>query len=580
MARVERHYSRLVDYPLAVSIASTDHSCVAIAGDAAARCRWPHFADGEQFAIATAYVPAGWSRLVSGEHDRAPLALAQAVADDPAAAIAALSPPLAVAALDRRSGGLVVINDALGAARAFTLTTDGLTIWSNRPGALAVFAGIQPAADPEGWRVLAGAGWPLGGSSPIAGVKRLGPGTVCRADAAGAVTFEASHAVRSLVAPNSSWRELAGPAAEQMVSQAAEVASLWPEQADVDLSGRNGLAGDRGRHDRGGDRCEVSDLERDARRGEGRPRANGAPRGRAGASDPAAQGGQRHPGTPLLERAANLHPLHDGVRPPQKLRGKMTLPRPRPEGAKFSCDGGEIAHGFFDKSPAEIRGLRFGPGAPAESGSTRFFASGPRRPTPGRTPRWAARERRSSRSSTRARGTACAVCPDWFYLVDRFAHRSGLATDSERFCCSPFRCSSRPRSPCRPRQRVEGRLHEHLTARLGAGMEGVEYFQETEGEDRALEARARVGGRGRRDGGREHPGRWVARGRSGSRRRAARMAGAAGRRGQPQGDLPHRGGSRRASCRRAPPRSRARSRGRGRCPGWRCAARGSSGRSG
>ena len=489
MARVERHYSRLVDYPLAVSIASTDHSCVAIAGDAAARCRWPHFADGEQFAIATAYVPAGWSRLVSGEHDRAPLALAQAVADDPAAAIAALSPPLAVAALDRRSGGLVVINDALGAARAFTLTTDGLTIWSNRPGALAVFAGIQPAADPEGWRVLAGAGWPLGGSSPIAGVKRLGPGTVCRADAAGTVTFEASHAVRSLVAPNSSWRELAGPAAEQMVSQAAEVASLWPEQADVDLSGGMDsrvtaaatiAAGIDARYLTSNATPGEGKVARELMELQGGELEHRIRRRKAGSATP---------GTPLLERAANLHLLHDGVRHPQKLRGKMTLPRPRPQGAKFSGHGGEIAHGFFYKSRAEIRGLRFRPGALPKR-LDRFFAQGH-----DATREDAALAARSAVESIldegRGYGLRGPVLLDWFYLVDRFAHRSGLATDSERSVLFAVPGAVAAAFAMSPRERVEGRLHEHLTARLVPAWEGVEYFQETE-EKIARSKRERV----------------------------------------------------------------------------------------
>ena len=67
------------------------------------------------------------------------------------------------------------------------------------------------------------------------------------------------------------------------------------------------------------------------------------------------QAGSATPSTELLERAANLHLLHDGVRHPQKLRGKMTLPRPRPQNATFSGHGGEIAHGFFYKDERQLK---------------------------------------------------------------------------------------------------------------------------------------------------------------------------------------------------------------------------------
>ena len=478
MGRVERHYSRLVDYPLRVSSATAGHCCVAIAGDAEPRCRWSHFAEDADVAIGTAYVPGGWSRLVDGDSNQAPLALAKVVREDPAATILALSPPLTMAVLDRRSGALVVLNDAIGAGRLFMLTTDELTIWSNRPGALTIFAGVAPAADEEGWRVLAGAGWLLGDASTIAGTSRLGPGTVCRADERGAVTSLSTHAVRSLVRPEGAWRELAGPAAAQMVSQAREVASLWRDRADVDLSG--------GRDSR------VTAAATIAAGIDARYLTSNATPGEAGvARELLARrgGGLDHqvrrrktgsatPGTPLLERAANLHLLHDGVRHAQKLRGKMTLPRPRPQRAKFSGHGGEIAHGFFYETPSEIRALRFRPKALSRR-LERFFDRGFD----------ATREEASEAAHEavdrvldegRGYGLRGPVLLDWFYLVDRFAHRSGLATDSERSVLFAAPGAVAAAFAMSPRERVAGRLHRALIGRFVPEWAGVEYFKATE----------------------------------------------------------------------------------------------------
>ncbi len=478
MARVERHYSRLVDYPLRVSSAAAGHSCVAIAGDAEPRCRWPHFAEDEELAIATAYAPAGWSRLVGGEVGQAPLALARLIADDPAAVIRALSPPSAIAVLERGSGSLVVVNDAIGAARAFTLRAGEVTLWSNRPGALAIFAGLRPAADEAAWRLLAGAGWPLGGASPIEGITRLGPGTICRADAAGAVTSEPSNAIRSLVAPDASWRELAEPAGAQMVSQAREVASLWPGEADVDLSG--------GRDSRVSAAATIA-AGIDARY----LTSNAMPgEGKVARELMALQGGDLEhrirrrkegsatPGTPLLERAANLHLLHDGVRHPQKLRGKMTLPRPRPERAKFSGHGGELAHAFFYKSRSDIRRLRFRPGA-LEERLRRFFRHGhdatsaeARAATLGEVERVL--------DEGRELGLRGPALLDWFYLVDRFTHRTGVATDSERTSLFAVPAAFAAAFAMSPLERIKGRLHSRLVAQFVPAWDGVGYFQPTE----------------------------------------------------------------------------------------------------
>ena len=485
LRRVERHYGALVDYPLTTRRAVGGRSGLAIVGDADPRSRWPHFSEAADLAIATAHLPGGWSRLLDGSSGDAGLRLARAVAEDPDRVIATLSAPVAIAVLDRRSGGMWLVNDALGAARVFSLEVGGLTMWSNRPGALALFAGVRPRADERGWRILAAAGWLLADASPMAGVRRLRPGTVVTVSPSGEVRRRESGAIGALVRPQGTMAELAPLAAQQMTAQAREAARMWPETADVDLSG--------GRDSR------VVAAAVAAAGIDARYRTSDATPGEAGIARrlvelaPAAlehrvgrrRPGSASPGTPLLERARNLHRLHDGVRHPQKLRGKMTLPRPRPERPKFSGHGGEIAHGFFYKSRGEIRRLR-GPRRRLTRRVMRFFTQG-HDAALAESASAAEAVVEQTLDEGRELGLRGPALLDWFYLVDRFAHRSGIATDSERTALFAAPAVIAASFALKPRERVAARLHDELISRFVPEWGEVPYFKPT----RARAARIR-----------------------------------------------------------------------------------------
>ena len=475
LERVSRNYGRLVDYPLRTDVAIGGRNGVAVIGDAEPRCRWPHFAEGPDLLVACAYVPYGWHRLASaGPLEQASLELGRRVRDDPRDVALRLASPIAIAVLEPGQGRLTVLNDALGAARVFGFRTPELAVWSNRPGALHLFAGQRPAADESGWRVLAAAGWLLGRASPIAGVRRLAPGTVVTADGSG-ISERSTDAVRGLVRPDGRLRELAPIAAVEMADQVAHLERLWPERADVDLSG--------GRDSRVVAAATIAAgldarfVTSDATPGEAEV---------AEALIAAAPGEHAHrvrrrkersasPGTPLLERAANLHLLHDGVRHPQKLRGKMTLPRPRPEGAKLSGHGGEIAQGFFYKTDAEVRRLRLGRGR-LLARVMRFFEKGHRAAT---AECYAQAEAvvAAILDEGRAHGLRGPALLDWFYLTDRFAHRSGMATDSERVALFATPAVITAAFSMRPRDRVRSRLHDALVEEFVPQWRAQPYFK-------------------------------------------------------------------------------------------------------
>jgi hypothetical protein len=378
-----------------------------------------------------------------------------------------------VAVLDPRAERLTIVNDAIGAARLYEMRLPRGRIWSNRPGALPIFAGTEPAADERGWMILAAASWFLADSSPIEGVRRLAPATVVVADEE-VSERRSKRAGEWVQAKRGELHELAREAASQAEAQARAAAEIWPGRADVDLSG--------GRDSR------LSAAATVAAGIDARYQTSDSVPGEAKAAQAVIaaaprelehkvrnkKAGSATPGTPLLDRARNLHLLHDGVRHPQKLRGKMTLPRPRPNTATFSGHGGEIAHGFFYKNAAELRGARRKRGR--SDRVMRFFAKDHEAATAD-----AYAEARAAVESTFARGQEHglrgAVLLDWFYLVDRFAHRSGIATDSERISVFATPAFVRAAFSLKPRDRLGNVLHDFVIASLVPEWSDVPFFE-------------------------------------------------------------------------------------------------------
>jgi hypothetical protein len=215
---------------------------------------------------------------------------------------------------------LTVVNDALGAARAYEAAAGGVRAWSNRPGALVIFLGMDARADAHAWRVLAAASWFLGDTAPIEGMRRLSGGTVIEAGPE-RVEERRTRALDRWVTPGGDVSELSAQAIEDALRQAREAGELWPGEAKVDLSGgRDSRVAAAAVLAAGG---PARFLTSDATPGEAdvaRALIAAAP------GDPPhevsrTEAGSATPGTPLLYRAANLHLLHDGVRHPQKLRG-------------------------------------------------------------------------------------------------------------------------------------------------------------------------------------------------------------------------------------------------------------------
>ena len=472
---IRSHYARLVDYELVTREAAAGAVGVATIGDAEPACRWGHFSADDDYAIATAYVPTGWDRLTgSVPLPDAPLTLARRLRERPEAASLKLNAPFAAAVLDKRSRRLTVMNDALGAARVYVAERDGVTAWSNRPGALILFLGIDARADLRSWLVLAAASWFLADTAPVEGMRRLPAASVVEAERE-LLAEHKSDALKEWVRPAGDLAGLAGEAIDHARAQAESAEALWPGRASVDLSG--------GRDSRlAAAAVLAAGIPAEFRTSDATPGEADVARALIAAAPgehphriTKTEAGSATPSTGLLERAANLHLVHDGVRHPQKLRGKWTLPRPRPVGATLSGHGGEIAHGFFYKDKAQLRKLsRRRSRLPARV--MRFFRKDHEAALP-EAYEEAERHVEATLDEGRRLGLDGPVLLDWFYLVDRFAHRSGLATDSERISVFATPGFVRASFALDPSDRTTDRLHLELTGRLVPEWRDIPYFE-------------------------------------------------------------------------------------------------------
>ncbi len=147
LRRVEAHYQELYAQPLASS-ASVDRSIgMALWHRVDERLRWPLWSEGSGVSVAATNAPTGCERLL-GDPEASPLVLGRALRSDPDRLVD-LNPPFVLGVHDTRARTLTIVNDFLAAARLFELRTEEGWVWSNRLGALSLFAAISPEADDD-----------------------------------------------------------------------------------------------------------------------------------------------------------------------------------------------------------------------------------------------------------------------------------------------------------------------------------------------------------------------------------------------------------------------------------------------
>jgi hypothetical protein len=442
------------------------------------RLRWPLWAEDREGAAAWSSAPTGWTRLAGSEPpESASLPVARRLADDVTAATG-LNPPYLVAVADAAGRRLEIAQDPLGIGRLYELKTEGGWVWSNRLGALPLFAGVAPRVDSRAWSVLAAAGWFLGEGTALEGVRKLEGGARISVRAQGS-GWEAAHsrsrAREELVAPRDADPERsAAAAAEEALEVARDVARLWDAPAAVDLTGgRDSRVSAAAAVAAGLDatyqtvNADPGELEVAGRLAEiagvGARHAELAPEPDSTDAD-------------MRARLAALHHFHDGMVNPQAGgRGAIEPVHSSYSGPVVSGHGGELGHGFYYRSPERLAQLQ---GKGLRRMLQRLMTMA-RKDGDAAQPQALEAYRNEVERALQAGKDAGVTGPpllDWFYLAQRFAHRSGLAVRADRYSACATPAFVRACFDLRPPDRLAVKVHRAVVHALVPDWDEVPFF--------------------------------------------------------------------------------------------------------
>jgi len=488
--RVSSHYAETAGGPLRRDLWHAGNVGLVCLTDSSRTCSWPGWTEDRSHACAFGYVPTGWRRIVAtSDPAGAALELAAAVDGRPELAARELDAPAVLAIANREARSLTIVNDCLGAGRLFEMEAGDVNVWSNRLGALPLLLGNGSDADAGAWRLFAAMGWFIRDATPIAGARRVRPGTVIRTDGA-TVERRRTGAIEAIVGgADEGFEAHVGRFVDEATEAASAAYALYPDKPRVDVSG--------GRDSRlsaavfvAADvpaRFVTSDMtpgEADVAR-----RLFGAVEGEHDHNVRWGGKGEKVYAKGLRARALAVHRVHDGMRHASKVRGRMELPPTYSRRAEISGHGGEIAHGFYYTTQRALSKLGDG----GDALIARLDQAARRRHDAALEACYeAAREAcGESLAEGSAAGLSGPTLLDWFYLMERFTHRSGLAADAQRitfFSCRGFLSAA---FALTPEQRLANELHLAATAALVPEWSQVPYFQARRGFDWSLRTRLR-----------------------------------------------------------------------------------------
>ena len=430
------------------------------------RLRTALFAEAHGNSVATTSAMTGWRNL-PGDTGGSLGAIGQALLAHPEEA-ARLNPPFVIGIVTAARDRLVIANDVVGAARLFELETPAGRIWSNRIGALVAFAGERPPLDARAWQVLAATGWFLGETTSLERVRQLRSATcitATRLDERTSVDRSRNtDALAELVKPRRArLRASAKDAAAAALSLAEDVGGNWDCRVRVDLSGGRDSRVSAAAAIKAGLDAELrtSDLEH----GEVEL-VRGLIEKAPGDPDHSVKQPEHEPDDSLAERLGGIHLVHDGMRNPQSLlRSSMPIPHGPLEAPVLSGHGGELGHGFYYGSAAEIKRLRRG-GSEALVG--RLEKAARKVHGAAREEAYAAYLDEAERTLAEGRelGLEGPALLDHYYLAQRLANRSGLTTRNERWSACSTPAFIRACFDLKPKQRLECRMHRLVVAEL------------------------------------------------------------------------------------------------------------------
>jgi hypothetical protein len=445
-------------------------------------CLWPSWHDTGDLRVASLHTPLGYQRVIGDvpPYD-GPGRLAQAVRRTPASFLE-LAPPFTMAVLEPQQERLDLFTDSIGVGRLFQLRLADGWVWSNRPVAALLFAGVAATAAKRGWSFAAACGWFMDDSTPYDGVLAVPGATHIVADGRSrrqTVTRVDATSIWSTDSPDT-----VEETAEALQDVARSVASLWPGRPVVDLSGgrdsrvvaaaflKAGVDLKLNSYDAVPGELEIAEslvqaLPFEVEHVTTRRKTTGIKP--ATDSQPVAP-------PPLIDRALRWHRYAEGLRPASYLFHAPPPTLANVAHLAIGGAGGEVAHGHF--YPTDVLQLD---ALPLHDKLNAFGNRLQARLTPTAGPAGPARTAVADQIDRVLRtavhgGIEDATMLDYFYVVERLrrwgttGERSGVVSPLliPAFVRSAFALS--------PAERVGNTLHRELVRRLVPEWADIPFF--------------------------------------------------------------------------------------------------------
>jgi len=496
-ARVEAYYSGLWDHK--AKHKGYDGSTIGLhvwdRDDSS--CFWPSWHDTGELRVASLHTPLGYQRVIGdvAPYD-GPGRLAHAVRRTPASFLD-LAPPFTMAVLEPQQERLDLFTDSIGVGRLFQLRLADGWVWSNRPVAAMLFAGVAAAAAPRGWSFAAACGWFMDDSTPYDGVLAVPGATHIVADG------RSRRLTVSRIETTSVWStdslDTVDETAEALQDVARSVASLWPGRPTVDLSGgrdsrvvaaaflKAGVDLKLNSYDAVPGELQVAESLVQALPFE----VEHATTSRKTTGIKPATNPQPPKPPALADRALRWHRYAEGLRPASYLFHAPPATLANVAHLAIGGAGGEVAHGHF--YPADVLQLD---ALPLHDKLNAFGNRLQARLTPTAGPAAPARAavadqiERVLRTAVHG-GIENATMLDYFYVVERL--RRWGTTGERSGVVSPLLIPSFVRSAfaLNPAQRVDNTLHRELVRRLIPEWADIPFFKPDRPAPRTTPARLR-----------------------------------------------------------------------------------------
>jgi hypothetical protein len=478
LRRVGDHYQRLRTEPLRHDRSAGSRLGLALWQRPMPYLAWELFVDDGNAAAAWTNAPTGWRRVigdVAPERASGPLAAELAASPD---ALVDLNPPFTLGVHAAAANGLTVLNDFVGIGRIYELESEAGWVWSNRLGATALFTGAVPPAADHGWQVFAAAGWFLGETTSLEGVRKL-PGasivTTRLRDGALNVDHRQASGRADIIRPRDvPFDDATRVAAEQGLGLAQDVGRLFATRVSVDLSaGRDSRVSASAAIAAGLD-ASFQTVDLDDGETEIAERL-------AAAAPGTIEHVRLEPepdsvGTPLAERLAVFQHMHDGMANPQiGLRGEMALPDDPLTPPVISGHGGELGHGFYYRAPEHLAKLE---GKGRQRMAKRLLNMGRKGGSAARGTAFDAyaEEIEHALDDGTALGLEGPNLLDFFYMSQRLAHRSGLGFRSDRYSACSTPAFARLCFDLEPAERLEEKAHHAIVDRLAPAWSEIPFY--------------------------------------------------------------------------------------------------------